>query len=201
MRVTNWHFVIETINQIVPWYFVRSNDYVDWINKFNENRSTTTAYRKTETGSDTTIYFKDQETGMTGAIGASNYFKTLFEDTSYLQNDDLDGIGEICSSILAIEKEFYETLNENSESTADFKSYNTYYIGLLENRVNDLHLLITEQEEMTDDVKTKFSEILDLIYTFYTGELPIPKEPVDPEDILDSQINVFDQKNVLSIFN
>ena len=54
---------------------------------------------------------------------------------------------------------------------------------------------------MTNDVKTKFSEILDLIYTFYTGELPIPKEPVDPEDILDSQINVFDQKNVLSIFN
>ena len=200
MRTKGWNFILED-ETIIPWYFVRSSDYNDWINKFNENRNATTPYRRTESGSDTTIYFKDSETGMTGAIEASNYFKTLFENTSYLQNDDLDGIGEICSSILAIEKEFYEALNDSSESTADFKSYNTYYIGLLENRVDELHLLITEQEEMINDVKTKFSEILDLIYTFYAGELPIPKEPVDPEDILDSQISVFDQKNVLSIFN
>ena len=200
-RTTNYQFINGNTNQVVPWYFVRSSDYTDWINKFNENRNTTTAYRKTESGSDTTIYFKDSEIGMTGAIEASNYFKTLFEDTSYLQNDDLDGIGEICSSILAVEKDFYESLNENSESTVDFKNYNTYYIELLENKVDELHLLITEQEEMTNDIRTKFSEILDLIHTFYTNELPLPKEPVTPEDILKSQIDIFDKKNILSIFN
>ena len=200
MRTKGWNFVLED-ETIIPWYFVRSSDYNDWINKFNENRNATTAYRKIESGSDTTTYFKDSETGMTGAIEASNYFKTLFEDTSYLQNDDLDGIGEICSSILAVEKDFYESLNENSESTVDFKSYNTYYIELLENQVDELHLLITEQEEITNDIRTKFSEILDLIHTFYTNELPLPKEPVTPKDILKSQINIFDKKNILSIFN
>ena len=199
MRVTNWHFLIETTSQIVPWYFVRSNDYSDWINKFNENRNATTAYREIESGSNTTIYFKDSETGMTGAIEASNYFKTLFEDTSYLQNDDLDGIGEICSSILAVEKDFYESLNENSGSTNDFKTMNQNYVNYLGEQVEQLHLMITDQEEISNEIRIQFTEILATIDNFYNSKTPI--DVITVEDIENANMNKLPNNYVYKMFS
>ena len=199
MRVTNWHFLIETTSQIVPWYFVRSNDYSDWINKFNENRNATTAYREIESGSNTTIYFKDSETGMTGAIEASNSFKTLFEDTSYLQNDDLDGIGEICSSILAVEKDFYESLNENSGSTNDFKTMNQNYVNYLGEQVEQLHLMITDQEEISNEIRIQFTEILATIDNFYNSKTPI--DVITVEDIENANMNKLPNNYVYKMFS
>ena len=199
MRVTNWHFMIKDTNRIVLWYFVRSNDYIDWINKFNENRNTTTAYRDKSNGSNTTVYFKDSEIGMTGAIEASNYFKKLFENTSYLQNDDLDGIGEICSGILAIEKEFYEALNENSESTNDFKTSNQNYVNYLGEQVEQLHLMITEQEEISNEIRIQFTEILATIDNFYNGEIPI--DIITIEDIENANMNKLPNNYVYKMFS
>ena len=199
MRATNWQFMIKDTDKIIPWYFVRSSDYTDWINKINENRSTTTAYRDKPNGSNTTVYFKDSETGMIGAIEASNYFKTLFEDTSYLQNDDLDGIGEICSSILAIERDFYESLNENSESTNDFKTSNQKYINYLGEQVEQLHLMITEQEEISNEIRIQFTEILATIDNFYNGEIPI--DIITIEDIENANMNKLPNNYVYKIFS